>query len=61
MHLKLEVKDLNPQYREKPPLDPRYFHFMEKFTPQDFHLASLITYTRPDRSEYVIKSVKENR
>jgi hypothetical protein len=57
IHLKLTVADLIPHFREKVPKDPRFFHFMESKKPKDFQEATLITFTRPDGTEYVIKDL----
>lgn len=60
-HLKLTVADLCPAYKEKPPKDPRFFHFMETKSALDFQTATLITFTRPDGTEAVIKDLYSRR
>ncbi len=53
--LELTAADLLPAHREKPPQDPRFFHFSRK--PIDFHTATLIKFIRPNGSVYIIKDL----
>jgi hypothetical protein len=52
---------LCPAYKEKPPSEPRFYHFMPNKTAKEFHEATLITYTRPDGTEYTIKDTFSRR
>jgi hypothetical protein len=52
-HLKLSAEDLDVPFQKKVPENPRFYHF--KRSAMEFHTADLITFTRPDGSEYVIK------
>lgn len=59
LHLKLTVADMIPAHQKNKDslASPRFFHFSEKIKPIEFHNATLITFTRPDGSEHVIKDL----
>ena len=54
--LKLTSKDLNPTKDGKLPDNPRYYQFKEEVADK-FYNATLITYTRPDGTEVVLKDL----
>ena len=53
--LELTTADLAPSFKEKPPKDPRFFHFTRRAI--DFHTATMIKFIRPDGSVYIIKDL----
>lgn len=58
-HLKVSYADLNP-IKDKVPAIPRYYHFKESVA-ERFYEASLITYTRADGTEIVLKDLYSRR
>lgn len=51
----MTVADLAPSFRAKPPVQPKFFHFMDTKTAKEFHEATLITFTGNDGKEVVLK------
>lgn len=60
LHLKLTEADLSPSFRGKAiPQAPKFFHFTR--SAKEFHDATLITFTRPDGKEQVLKDTYSRR